>query len=104
VQLHELFDALLTSKMVEVHQLSSREAESLRTALVRKFTKYKEDMTAIGFLDPTLSKLSLSREHDEENKLDRFVLRPRKSSGREYTTFAIVKPAIAQPASEVSHG
>jgi hypothetical protein len=77
VTLLELFDALLLDRKLTLRIETKQRAESLRVSLVRKFSNYKTQMDAIGFLDPSLEVCGCSLQWDKESKLATIALRPR---------------------------
>jgi len=58
--LQDLFDELLTERTVVV-ELDKSQAESLRVALSKKWSKYRKLMDSCGFLEKELEGCSLCR-------------------------------------------
>ena len=82
--LSELFDALLLDRELTLRIETKQQAESLRVSLVRKFSSYKQQMNAIGFLDPSLEDCGCSLQWDHESKLATVFLRTRKVIAIQY--------------------
>jgi hypothetical protein len=82
--LPELFDAVLSSREIKLRVETKQQAESLRVSLVRKFSSYKKQMTAIGFLDPTLENCGCSVQWDKESKIATLALRQRRVQLTQY--------------------
>ncbi len=94
--LADIFEKLLETRRVVLVMPDKRSAEVPRVSLLRKFKDYKQQMTALGFLDPSLENAVVSLEWDEENKLATFHLRERKSRSVEYTLVESVDAAQIQ--------
>jgi hypothetical protein len=90
--LADIFEKLLEARTVILVLPDRKTAEIPRVSLLRKFKDYKQQMAALGFLDPSLENAVVSLEWDEENKLATFYLRERKSRSVDYT---LVEPADA---------
>lgn len=80
----ELFEVLLESKKVTLG-ITSSSAASLRVFFIRRFKNYKEQMEALGFLDPIYEKLVVSLEYSEESGKAKFFLREKKKAPIEYS-------------------
>jgi hypothetical protein len=87
----EVFDILLDKRKITL-ATSSRDANVLRVAVLRKFKDYKEQMDRLGFLDPTLEECSVSLEYDEEKNIAKLFLRPRKRSSLVFTIIEETDP------------
>jgi len=87
--LQELFDKLLDDRAVNV-ACDFRTAENLRARLCRKWSKYKTDMDAVGFLSEELAACSMGMRvvmgADGEKLPDAytFTLAPRLKTTFEY--------------------
>lgn len=85
--LSDLFDQLLTDRSVTV-ELDKQTAESLRVQLSKKWSKYKVEMDACGFLSDDLAACSLMRRRGETEGSYEFVLAPKQRSAVSYTILA----------------
>ena len=85
MNLSDIFDMLLETRVVSISIAERRDAEVPRVSLLRKFKDYKDQMNRIGFLDPALETSVVSLEWDEENKTATFYLREKKTRSVEYT-------------------
>jgi hypothetical protein len=80
----QIFDLLLEKRRITL-VATVAQAGSLRVSFIRKFKDYKEQMTALGFLDPTLEDAVVSLEYDKESSKARFFLREKKKVTVTYT-------------------
>lgn len=99
--IHTVFDAIIdngtTGEQVEIPFDSKNDYETLRTQLVKLWSKRKSLITAIAGedSDPLLA-FSLCSNWKKDEKIGTFFLgKPRKKIGKEYS-FTIVTP-ISQP-------
>lgn len=75
----DLFELLLDKRKLAL-ETSKDHANILRVAIVRKFSDYKKQMTALGFLDADLENACVSLEYNEESNVASFFLRPKRAS------------------------
>lgn len=100
MNLSDVFETLLDVRKVAISLNDRQAAASPRVSLLRKFKDYKQQMTALGFLDPTLETATISLEWNEENKVATFFLRPRKLSSIDYQI--VTTTPIAEDKTNVS--
>ena len=89
--LSDLFDTLLVDRSI-VLELEKSHAESLRVQLSKKWSKYKTDMDACGFLSTELAACSMMRRAGDTAGLYEFVLEPNKRSTIQYTVLPAPEP------------
>jgi hypothetical protein len=80
----ELFDKLLEDRKITL-VITVSQAASLRVSFTRKFKDYKQQMLALGFLDPDLEDAVVSLEYDKESNKAKFFLREKKRVAIDYT-------------------
>jgi hypothetical protein len=85
MNLADVFEKLVGNRRVSLALPCKVASASPRVSLIRKFKDYKTQMTALGFLDPTLETAIVSLEWDEENKIATFFLRERRITQIDYT-------------------
>jgi hypothetical protein len=81
----QLTDTLFSTKQLTLQVDSKVSALSLRASLGRKFSSYKIQLEALGFLESDMKNASLSMEWEESNKTVKFFLRPRQRVAKTYT-------------------
>jgi hypothetical protein len=88
----QIFDLLLQQRQVTlaVSESAGYSIHALRVSLIRKFKDYKQQMTALGFLDADLENAVVSMELDEDKGTATFRLRPRN---RKQVSYMIIAPA-----------
>jgi hypothetical protein len=99
MNLSDVFETLLEQRTVALLAPNKAAAASPRVSLLRKFKDYKQQMTALGFLDPTLEDATVCLEWNEENKVATFFLRPKKQSSIDYQIVTV--PAKVPNATQV---
>jgi hypothetical protein len=75
----DLFELLLDQRKIAL-ETSKDHANILRVAIVRKFSDYKRQMTALGFLDEDLEKACVSLEYHKESGVATFYIRAKRES------------------------
>lgn len=75
----DIFEKILEDGHVDV-LVTGQDADSLRTSLVRRWTKHKEDYDRLGFLTDERKNLSMSAAKIQIGEMQgtRFILKPRK--------------------------
>lgn len=81
--LAEIFETLLADRQIAL-RLSKSQADSLRVSLVRKFSSYKQQLSSLGFLDPSFNGTVLSLEWDKESWIATFYIRAKAVKLLEY--------------------
>lgn len=90
--LQEIFDRLLTEPVTVT--LSRNQAESMRVMLSKKFSKYKEFMNDMGYLDASMASSALRLVYDADKGSAIFSLVAKKRV-RDYT---IISHETSNPA------
>lgn len=85
MHLAQIFETLLSDRKITLVLFDRKAADSLRVSLLRKFKDYKEQMTALGFLDDSLVTCVVSLEWGQETGRARFFLREKVRKQVEYT-------------------
>jgi hypothetical protein len=80
----QIFDTLLERRKITL-VADVTQSQSLRVSMIRKFKDYKEQMTALGFLDPALEDAVVSLEYDSATSVAKFFLRAKKRVATEFT-------------------
>lgn len=94
--LPEIFDVLLTERTVALQLAAKSQAESLRVSLVRKFSNYKNQMSALGFLDSSYEGTVCSLEWNQESKVATFYFRAKLTRPTDYEIVKIVTKQNAE--------
>lgn len=83
--LQELFDELLDTRSVTLQLGTVKQVESLRVQLTIKWNKYKDDLSACGFLSEELEACSLCKtsSRSEPGKVT-FLLQPKRRTAISY--------------------
>lgn len=88
MNLQQVFEYLQENKKLQLALPDVYAAHSLRVSLVRKWKKYKDGLSDLGFLDEDTRIMSISMEHGKvmEDGTQEFVfhLRPRSRNQVEY--------------------
>lgn len=102
--IHTLFDALLEvgiNKKIKVQGVANeRDYETLRTALVKKFTEHKNIIQAVGADDEPILQYAMCGNYSREEYAATFYIgQSRKKVARNYS-FTIVDTDSSLPAQE----
>ena len=102
--IHTLFDALLevgVNKKIQVQGVANeRDYETLRTALVKKFTEHKTIIAAVGSDDEPILQYAMCGNYARADRSATFYIgQSRKKVARNYS-FTIVDTDTPTPAQE----
>lgn len=75
MQISQIFDVLLDKRRVTLRLLDSKARESLRVQLTKKWSRYKRELDAVGFLPKSQVHEVLSVEVDKDAGTVTFYLR-----------------------------